>query len=338
MNPETKSLLLSALGLAIILFVSAAIFYHYENLSIVDGEEKYTFLDTVYWTIVTLSTVGYGDIHPTRMETEVLSIFLIVLGLSIYVYVITQFGSFIVGRSLKEAKGMKKCEYENHIVVLGINDVTEESIRQLHHSARKVAAVVESSDDVDRTLRLGAFPILGDPTQPNSLEMANLGEADTVLINLQDDSRTILAALACRKVSKSARIVASIKQRDLIELVRESGVESVISPQALTGRMLASAVFEPDVIDFVEDVTSGVEGCDLREFPVGGPLVAGKTVGEALGYLRERTGTLLVGLVKKEEGEEITNPSDDLVIETGDKVILLGYTEQFDKVKGLLGA
>jgi voltage-gated potassium channel len=336
MNPETKSLLLSALGLAIILLVSAAIFQYYENLGIPDGEEKYTFLDTVYWTIVTLSTVGYGDIHPTRMETEVLSIFLIVLGLSIYVYVITQFGSFIVGRSLKEAKGMKKCDYENHVVVLGINDVTEESIRQLLHSDRKVAAVVESSEDVDRTVRLGAFPVLGDPTQPGSLEMANLGKADTVLINLQDDSRTILAALACRKVAKSARIVASIKQRDLIELVRESGVESVISPQSLTGRMLASAVFEPDVIDFVDDVTSGLEGCDLREFPARSP-VSGKTVGEALRHLRERTGALLVALVKKEGGKEMTNPPDDMLIEDGDKLILLGYPEQFEKVKGLLG-
>ena len=338
MNPETSSLVLSALGLATILLVGAAIFQHYENLELLPGEERYTFLDAVYWTIVTLSTVGYGDIHPTVSETKILSIFLIVVGLSIYVYVITQFGSFIVGRSLKEAKGLKKCEYVEHVVVLGINDVTEESIKQLLHSGRKVAAVVDNAEDVDRTVRLGAFPVLGDATQPSSLEMANLGEANTVLINLQDDSRTILAALACRKVSKSARIVASIKQRELIELVRESGVESVISPQALTGRMLASAVFEPSVIDFVDDVTSAVEGCDLREFPVKGTPIAGRTVGEALPYLREKTGILLVGLVKAADGsKEITNPKDEIAIDDGDRVILLGYPEQFEKVKTLPG-
>ncbi|MBU7005096.1 MAG: TrkA family potassium uptake protein, partial [Theionarchaea archaeon] len=196
-----------------------------------------------------------------------------------------------------------------------------------------IAVVVEDGDDVDRASRLGAFPILGNPTDTASLEMANLARAKTVLINLEDDSKTILASLACRKINKSIRVVAVIRQRDLIELVKESGVESVLSPQALTGRMLASAVFEPDIIDFVDDVTSGITGADLREFESKELKVVGSRVGDVLYSLRQKAGVLLVGLVKVgQDTRKVFYPGDDEMIEENDRIILLGYPEQFEKL------
>jgi voltage-gated potassium channel len=319
-----------------IFLISTTLFRYFEN-QVREDAAKLTYLRSAYWAIVTLSTVGYGDEAPETDGGVVIAVFLIVIGLSIYVSVVSRFGSFIIGRSLKEAKGLTECKYENHVVVLGMNDVAEEAIRQLAHANREVAIVVESSEEVDRASRIGAFPVLGDPTQPDSLEMANLGEASTVIINLEDDSRTILAALACRKVSRNTRVVASIRQRELIELVRESGVESVISPEALTGRMLASAVFEPNVIDLVDDITSGVEGADLREFPVKGTPLAGSTVGESLISLRRRTGVLLVGLVKEgRKPSQIANPADEERMEGDDRVILLGLEEQFKEVSRFL--
>lgn len=341
MNQESKTLLSAAAALLVIFIAATALFTFFENRHRRSKDpplEEVTLFKSAYWGIVTLSTVGYGDISAYSVEGKIITIFLIIVGLTVYVSVISKFGSFIIGRGLKEAKGLKKCEYENHVVVLGMNDIIEEAIRQLSHGECKIAAVVETSEDVDRAVMLGVFPILGDPTQPDSLEMANVGKADTVLINLQDDSKTILAALACRKVTKSIKVVASIKQRQLIELVKESGVESVISPEALTGRMLASAVFEPHVIDFVDDVTSGVEGADLREFNVRGTSIAGSRVGDALTSLRRATGALIVGLVRLDGiAQEITNPGDDEIIGEGDKVILLGYEDQFNKVRNFLG-
>ncbi len=340
MNRDVKILLYAASVLIIIFVTATSLFVFFENrYRSNEGKEPVTAFESAYWAVVTLSTVGYGDISAESPEGRAITMFLIVVGLSVYVYVITTVGSFLIRRGLKEAKGLSKCEFENHVVVLGMNEVVEEAIRQLVHSRRKVAVVVETGEDVDKVARLEAFPILGDPTQPSSLEMANAASADTILINLQDDSKTILAALACRRVSKSVRIVASIKQRELIELVRESGVESVLSPQALTGRMLASAVFEPHVIDFVDDVTSGVEGADLREFGARNILVAGRSVGEALTSLRKETGTLLVGLVRTgEQQKAITNPDDCEMIGDEDKVILLGYDEQFSRVRARMGA
>jgi len=332
MNEERKSLLYPVVALLLIFFLSTVSFTYFENRGR-PPSERITLFQSAYWAIVTLSTVGYGDVTPKSAAGRAISIFLIIVGLSIYVSVISKFGSFLIGRSLKEAKGLKNCEYEGHVVVLGMNDVVEEAIRQLLHGHKDVAVITETQEGIDRALRIGAFPILGDPTHTESLEMANVTKAATVIINLQDDSKTILAALACRRASKSAKIVASIKERQLIELVRESGVENVISPEALTGRMLASAVSEPHVLDFVDDVTSEVEGADLREFPIENTPLVGKKVGEALTSLRQETGTLLVGLVRMDErAKQISNPSDDEVMGEKDRIILLGYEDQFRKV------
>jgi voltage-gated potassium channel len=335
MDRDTEILLMAGTALLAIFAISTTLFMHFENRHLEkEGlEKRYEYLDAGYWAVVTLATVGYGDIAPRSVEGKVISIFLIIIGLSIYVSVISRFGSFIIGRSIKEARGLGKCEYENHVVLLGMNDVLEEAVKQLSHANKDIAVVVEDSEDVDRASRLGTYPVLGNPADTTSLEMANTARADAILINLQDDSKTILATLACRKISKSVRVVAVIRQRELIELVKESGVESVLSPQALTGRMLASAVFEPDIIDFVDDITSGIEGADLREFDPGEIKVAGSNVGEALFELRRRSGTLLVGLVKiGQSSRRVMYPGDEEVIEEGDRVILLGYEEQFRKL------
>jgi voltage-gated potassium channel len=342
MDRDTQVLLMAGAALLAIFVISTTLFIHFENRyfeenNITDDNnitKRYDPLDAGYWAVVTLATVGYGDISPQSPIGKIVSMFLIIIGLSIYVSVISRFGSFIIGRSIKEARGLGKCEYENHVVLLGMNDVLEEAARQLAHAEKDIAIIVEEGDDVDRASRLGAFPILGNPTDTASLEMANLARAKTVLINLEDDSKTILASLACRKISKSIRVVAVIRQRDLIELVKESGVESVLSPQALTGRMLASAVYEPDIIDFVDDVTSGITGADLREFESKEIKVAGSKVGDALYSLRQKTGVLLVGLVKiGQDTRKVFYPGDDEMIEENDRVILLGYPEQFEKLE-----
>lgn len=336
MANESRTFAIAAVALVFIFLIATTLFTFFENRERPE-DQRLTYFQVVYWGIVTLSTVGYGDITPVSDAGKAISMFFILFGLSIYVFVIGGIASLIIDKGLKESKGLKKCSYKGHVVILGMNDVVEEAIRQLVHGRRQVAVVVETGEDVDRANRLDAYPVLGDPTQPESLENANLASADTVLINLQDDSKTIIAALACRKVNRSVRIVASIRERQLIELIRESGVESVVSPQSFTGRMLASSVFEPDVIDFVDDVTSGLEGADLREFKVSGSPIAGGKVGDALINLRRETGTVLVGLVKaKEGGKEITNPDDDLQIDPEDKVILLGYEDQFQKAMRFL--
>lgn len=335
MDRDTNILLMAGTALLAIFLISTTLFIHFENRYLEKNglEKRYEYLDAGYWAVVTLATVGYGDIAPRSDAGKAISIFLIIIGLSIYVSVISRFGAFIIGRSIKEARGLGKCEFENHVVLLGMNDVLEEAVKQLSHAKKDIAVVVEDSEDVDRASRLGTYPVLGNPADTMSLEMANIAKADAILINLQDDSKTILATLACRKISKSVRVVAVIRQRELIELVKESGVESVLSPQALTGRMLASAVFEPDIIDFIDDITSGIEGADLREFDSREIKVAGSKVGEALLSLRRRSGTLLVGLVKVGQGaRRVLYPGDEDVIEEGDRVILLGYEEQFGKL------
>ena len=337
MNKATRGFLLASFLLLIIFLGSSTLFMLFENRYRArqhPPEPRLSLFESAYWAVVTLSTVGYGDISAQSTVGKIITIFLIVVGLSIYVSVFGMAGSLLVERGLKGAKGLKKCKYEEHVVVLGMNDIVEEAIRQLLHAGEKITVVVENSEDVDRALRLGAFPILGNPSQLESIRDANTQKAKTILINLMDDSRTILAALACRKVNKSAKIVASIRQRQLVELVKESGVQNVISPEALTGRMLASAVDEPHVIDFVDDITSELAGADLREIAIRGTYLDGLKVGEALNKIRKDTGLLLVALVKAgAPPRTISNPDDEERLEPDDSVILLGYDEQFKKLR-----
>lgn len=326
------------LTLVILAFTAGIIFY----LS-----ESRPFFDSLYWSLVTMTTVGYGDIHPTTNVGKAISVILASSGVIIYAYLGSVIISLVVESNLAGVFGLDKCKYEDHFVICGWTKISEIALDELLLEDNQVAVITEEKDEIPDIKRKGSkkkiFPIYGDPSKMEILNQAGVDRANVVILCMDDDSKNLITALHIKDINTDARIIVKTDRSELKETLEIAGVTFVATPFEMSGRLIASAAFEPDVADLVEDITTATneEGYDLQEFRV--KKGKGGTVRKVAGKIRENTSASLVGVSKKKEvkgsieWKQYPNPDSQLKINPGDAVILLGNDEQLKRASSYLG-
>lgn len=321
--------------------VSAVLFFIFE--------ENVNFQESLYWAVITMTTVGYGDISPGSPGGAIVSVILACFGILLYGYLGAMIVTIVMESSLSGVFGMNRCKYKNHFVICGWNPLAETVLLELLMDNREVAVITNDPDEVVTIKRLEekgkVFPIYGDPSKSDVLDQANIGEAFVVILTMLDDSRNLITALHIKEYNPKTRMIVRTNRAELKKTMRIAGVTYVVTPHVMAGRLIASAAFEPEVANFVEDVTSATDigGYDLRQYTLSAAHAG--TVGRLAKDLREKTKTTLVAYAKpkKIEGvkeiryEVFPNPEDNIKINQGDIVILLGDDVQFKKAEDYLG-
>lgn len=329
------------IALVVLAFTAGILFSFYEGKSAGSA---------FYWALVTMTTVGYGDITPVSSAGRMVSVALASCGILLYGYLGGAVMSVVTETSLSGVFGMSKCKYKNHFVICGWTPASEVALLELLTASREVAVITEKQDDIPSIRRMGekgkVFPIYGDPSKRDVLEQAQIREARVVMLCMEDDSKNLITALHMRELNPGARIIVRTSRGELRKTMKIAGVTYVATPHEMAGRLIASAAFEPEVANFVEDVTSAtdVEGYDLRQYTISEERAG--TVVELSKNLREKTKTTLVAIAKKkihedtkeEKWEVLPNPEDDVKVCAGDIVILIGNDKQFKKVSEYLKA
>jgi voltage-gated potassium channel len=257
--------------------------------------------------------------------------------------------TIVMESSLSGVFGMNRCKYKNHFVICGWNPLAETVLLELLMDNREVAVITNDPDEVVTIKRLEekgkVFPIYGDPSKSDVLDQANISEAFAVILTMLDDSRNLITALHIKEYNPKTRMIVRTNRAELKKTMRIAGVTYVVTPHVMAGRLIASAAFEPEVANFVEDVTSATDigGYDLRQYTIS-EAHAG-TAGGLSKKLRDKTKTTLVAVAKpqKKEGfkeiryKVLPNPQDDLAVRSGDIIILLGDDAQFKRAEDYLG-
>ena len=327
--------------LVLLTVVSSLLFYYYENGRSV-GE-------SFYWAIITMTTVGYGDINPESDGAKIVSIVLSCVGILLYGYLGAMIMYIMMESSLSGVFGMNRCKYKDHFVICGWTDLSEIVLLELLADNREVAVITEEQDDVPTIKRIeekgNVFPIFGDPSKSEILDEANLKEASVVVLAMEDDSKNLITTLHVKEANPKARIIVKTSRAELKKTMKIAGVTYVVTPHVMAGRLIASAAFEPEVANFVEDVTSATDvgGHDLRQYTISQARAGG--IGELARNLRQKTNTTLVGIARKsaqqgtrtERWDVLPNPKDVEKVKAGDVVILLGNDEEFEKAEEFLG-
>jgi voltage-gated potassium channel len=305
--------------------------------------------ESFYWALVTMTTVGYGDITAMQIGGKIVSVVLAVSGILLYGYLGAMVVTVQMESSLSGVFGMKKCKFTNHFVICGWTPVSEVVLLELLTAGRDVAVITETQDDVKIIKRLEAkgkvFPIYGDPSKTDILGQANIEEARVIILGMEDDAKNLITSLHIKEINPKARIIVRTTRGELKKTMKIAGVTYVVTPHEMAGRLIASAAFEPEVANFIEDVTSGadIDGFDLQQYTIS--QMHSGTVKELSRKFRDKTNTTLVALAKKTNGTKTKksnwdvypNPKDSIQINTGDIVILLGNNDQFKKVREYLG-
>ncbi len=233
-----------------------------------DGEVSV--LDALYYTTVTLTTTGYGDIVPVTPSARLLNT-LVVTPMRI-TFVIVLVGTTIQAlteRSRTEIRLARwRARMRDHVVVLGYGTKGRSAVRQLRlHGHPKERLVVVDSDPraTADAAQEGYLSITGDATRTATFRAALVERAARVVVALDRDDTAILATLAARRLNPRVSVVAAAREAEHAELLRESGASSVVVSSETAGRLLGMATDSPAAVEVVEDLVSFGTGLDLAE-------------------------------------------------------------------------
>lgn len=302
------------------------------------GSSIKTMFDAFWYSVVTLTTVGYGDSYPVTKVGKMIGLVLILFSLGILSYVIGQISSKIQAYMEKKKLGQFGTDFENHVILVGWNNFGKLIADEIIHAHQKIAIITDVRDDVDIIKELygdNVFVNFGELTGIESLEKANIQKSVSLFINLPDDSKALVYLINLRKHFKDVNVVAYLRNTELKDTFYSAGATYVIPEKDITSKLIASFVFEPDVAKYTEDLittSSSKDACDMFEFKVDhkNPLV-GKDCLEAFINLKKEHNSILLGISKKNGNnyELIKNPGENDYIEKGDYLVVVtdGYTK-----------
>ncbi|SHG99793.1 NAD-binding protein [Halobaculum gomorrense] len=211
--------------------------------------------DAVYYVIVTIGTVGYGDITPLSARAKWFSLSVILFGTGAFTIAVSSLVAPAIESRMAAAFGnMSASELtllEDHVLVLGYNDLTEPLLEELGDGT-DVAVITDDGDAASHLEAEGVNVLTADPTDDAALHDANVGTARGVVVALTDDSEAVLAVVTARKANPDIRIVTAASDRQQADKLRHVGADEVISPTRIGGRLLgrtvlgASALFDGD--------------------------------------------------------------------------------------------
>ena len=300
--------------------------------------EGWGFLDSIYMTIISLSTVGFGEVHEMSRIGRIMTIVVIVLGIGVGGYTLGTVTAFFVGGEVRNVlRGRRRFRMleriENHVGGCGYGQLGVQAAKDLQAEKIKVVVIESDPEVLARAEDDGFLTISGDATVDDILQEARLEQARAILCSLSGDHANLVVALTARSINPNILIVARGSDEDCEKLLIRAGANRVILPYHIGGKRMASMVVRPEVVDFL-DVAFHDEELNLRleEFEISsGCPWDGKTLLES--RIRQETKGAWVMAIKKSGKKMIVNPHIDTLLEEGDRMVVLGNQDQLERMK-----
>jgi len=235
-----------------------------------DPTGKVGFIDSIYYTTVTLSTTGYGDIAPVSDRARLINAFVITpLRIAFLVLLIGTTIEVLAtqGRELLRVARWRK-HMDQHVVVIGYGTKGRSAVDTLLNNGldkESIVIVDPSSTALGEAHADGLAVVTGDATRREVLRRAGVARANQVIITTDRDDSTVLSTLNVRQLNPDAYVVAAVREQDNIELVRQSGADSVVTSSDAVGRLLGLSTLSPTLGSVMEDLLTYGEGLEVAE-------------------------------------------------------------------------
>jgi len=297
------------------------------------GIEGWNFLDSIYMTVTTLTTVGYREIHELSIKGIIFTIFLIVGGVGVMLYALSTGAKAILEGELKEIFGRKKLEKKikelsDHYIICGYGRMGKIISKELQ--AEGVRFVVVEKAPVSLEEKGDVLILLGDATQDHVLKEAGIEKARGLISVLPTDAENLFVVLSARGLNANLLIVSRAVEEDSEQKLLRAGATKVVSPYHIGGLRMAHTVLKPTVVDFLEFATrSGNIELQMQEIGIQeGSSLVGLTLQEC--GIGEGLGVIIVA-IKQSTGDTRFNPTFRSTVKPGDTLIVLG---EVAKLKG----
>jgi voltage-gated potassium channel len=296
------------------------------------GSNIDSFLNTLWYSIVTLTTVGYGDYYPVTGAGKVLSLVFVMGSLGILGYLISQINQKIQLIMENKRYGIDGIGFKGHIIIIGQNSFSEQVLGELVSSNSRVIMVGEEKHELDGLIERYAnkknFRVYYCKYDDYAkLSRINIHEAYKVYVSFDDDSQTLVHILNLQSIFKDLSIVVTLQNQHLKDTFKKAGVTFSISRDEIAKNLIASYLFEPHAASIIEDLSSGADiggELDMQELKIGkeNPF-NGALYQDAFVDIKKRYNSVLVGLFKPNTGKLFKNPPENLEIDENDGLIIL---------------
>ena len=329
-NPSSR-ILWAAVFLAVVLLAGVAGYRWIEG---------WGFFDSLYMTVITLATVGYGETHPLSPSGRLFTIFLILLGVGALTYAVTAVTTFVVEGALTDVLGRRRMEAEiarlkEHLILCGGGETGRHVAEEFHKVGAPFVVIDRDAGRLEHLKRTGhTLFIEGDASSEEVLAKAGIGQARGLVAALPQDKDNIFVILTAREMNPRLRIVSRVVEQESRPKLLKAGADAAVSASFIGGLRMASEMVRPAVVSFLDQMLrSGKDAVRVHEVKMGSSCrLVGRTLAEAAIY--DKTGLLVVA-VARNGGYEI-NPSPQTRLQEGDGLIVCCSSDQLKRLNTLV--
>jgi voltage-gated potassium channel len=287
-------------------------------------------LDALYMTVITLSTVGFGEVSTLHPEGRVFVIFLIIFGVALAGFTASVIGQLVLEGQFKEIFGRKKMEnkirkFSDHFIIAGYGRVGRQVALEFQKKRANFVVIEKGQEGIELLHRDGFMFIQGEATDDDILRAAGIETARTLISTLPDEAHNVYLTLTARDMNKNLHIIARADYEEGVKKLMRAGADHVVTPHVLGGIRMAMASLRPNVVDFMHATSLGESGLTIEEMVIpNGCELSGKTLVQS--NLKQEFGITIIGI--KKEGQEMSiAPGPETVLEDNDILVLIGKSQ-----------
>ena len=304
--------------------------------------ENYPFIDAFYMTVITIATVGYGEIHELSAEGRIFTSFLIITSFGTFAYAVSAITKFVADGEFNNFFKNKKLndtvsKLSDHVIICGYGRNGRQAAQILKkHDKRFV--VIEMDEKITGVInhRFSDLVLTGNATEDEVLIKSGITRASALITTLPKDADNLFIVLTARHLNPKLTIISRASDDGSDTKLKIAGADNVIMPDKVGGAHMASLVMKPDVMEFIDYITAqGGDSINLEEitFETITDSLKNKTLKDL--EIRNKSGANIIGF-KTAEGEYLVNPSAETKVIPHSKIFVLGTPDQIRKLKTIL--
>jgi voltage-gated potassium channel len=305
------------------------------------GGRQYSFVDTLYMTVITITTIGFEEVIDLSGNAggRIFTIFIAISGVGIMAYIVTNITALVVEGELTKSfrrRRMEKiaCKCTDHYIICGLGSVGFYIANELHSTKRPHVIVDVNKENIEKSLESfhDAVFIEGDATDSDTLLKAGIEKARGLFAVTGDDNQNLVVSLTAKQINPKLRVVARCNDMRNSEKMKKAGADAIVSPVAIGGLRMASEMVRPTVVSFLDTMLRDTErNLRVEELPVPQSFV-GKPI-SALN-LKRYSHALLLAVKTREDW--IYNPPESYVIDQNNTLVFMTTPEGRDELAGFL--
>jgi voltage-gated potassium channel len=302
--------------------------------------EGYTLFDAFYMTLITITTVGYAELHPLSRAGRIFNSLLILFGVTAMFFAVGAMTQTIIELELRDRFGNRRTKrmigkMENHFIVCGFGRVGRSASYELQRAAVPFLVLDRNEERVDRALQSAMPAMHGDATLDQSLRDAGVTRARGLIAALATDADNLFVILSAKTLNPKLTVVTRAAEEESEKKLQRAGADTVFAPYSILGHRLAQALLRPHVAQFLDFATKNI-GLDvaIEQVRVGPHSeFVSKTLREM--QIRRDLGVIVLA-IRKSDGQMIFNPPAGMEIRAGDFLIVMGEQPNLQNLENLL--